>query len=466
MISTLMRILFSLSLLFVCYFDSYAQISAPAADHTDSTTYLNEDQLGKDPIFLFYSPGKNGWPIKGTLVANLEGTDSLNFRWYSFNETSLAFDQLLFSQDTVSSSTLSESTEDGYLVHIFNSKKNIDTAFYAWVFIDEFQISGISVYSSTCERMELKTNLQFDTDFIYHDRIEPTQELRFSNQIETVAWEATPEVSIPATLNPGFEAPTVETSYRITLTDRFGTTRTKNIDILKDMDDGNGNLYLKAVKADFSASRAFIPEGETDTTGQAPLKIMFINKSENNIDNHWVFYKHPDWQKDVNDTLLYESFLEEPIDSILYDKPPKVLFETGYDVALEVKGPKYIVSGEEQQCTDYLKKLSYIMVDSTSMPELPNVFTPNGDQLNEYFGFDPNKKPKSISKFSIKIYNRWGDKVYEYEDNTGDWSKPNGWKGDTRGFGLAKPGVYFYVIIAEGYNNRTYKKKGFVHLFR
>jgi flagellar hook assembly protein FlgD len=76
---------------------------------------------------------------------------------------------------------------------------------------------------------------------------------------------------------------------------------------------------------------------------------------------------------------------------------------------------------------------------------------------------------KSIRYFSVKIYNRWGNKVYEYEDNTGKWQelgndKP-GWDGTTRVGTKAKPGVYYYAIVAEGWDGRDFKVSGYVHIF-
>ncbi len=66
----------------------------------------------------------------------------------------------------------------------------------------------------------------------------------------------------------------------------------------------------------------------------------------------------------------------------------------------------------------------------------PNVFTPNGDGINDYF------QPfalEGILKYEMKIYDRWGQLQYETKDS-GKWNgnRPNG-----------KPcveGVYFFVL--------------------
>jgi gliding motility-associated-like protein len=64
---------------------------------------------------------------------------------------------------------------------------------------------------------------------------------------------------------------------------------------------------------------------------------------------------------------------------------------------------------------------------------IPNAFTPNGDGRNDVFliygwGF---------KNFSLKIYDRWGEKLFET-------TNPNvGWDGTYRGKAL-NPGVYVY----------------------
>lgn len=84
----------------------------------------------------------------------------------------------------------------------------------------------------------------------------------------------------------------------------------------------------------------------------------------------------------------------------------------------------------------------------------PNVFTPNGDEHNEYFAMerlDENGNLVSVlppdncqGRFeNIRIYNRWGTSVFTSSDRAFKWF------GDD-----APPGVYFYLIK---FSNRQYK---------
>ena len=109
------------------------------------------------------------------------------------------------------------------------------------------------------------------------------------------------------------------------------------------------------------------------------------------------------------------------------------------------------------QCADTVSLESYIVVDS-SLVDVPNVFTPNGDGMNDIFKV----KTRSLENFQGVILNRWGRKVYEWTDPQG------GWDGRIHGK-YATPGTYFYIITARGReknNPPRYVKKGAVMLIR
>jgi len=87
--------------------------------------------------------------------------------------------------------------------------------------------------------------------------------------------------------------------------------------------------------------------------------------------------------------------------------------------------------------------------------EVPNVFTPNDDGLNDEFRV----AYRSILKFKMWVFNRWGREVY-YSTDPG-----KGWNGKI-GNQNAATGVYFYVIEATGADGRKYDRKGSVNLLR
>lgn len=81
---------------------------------------------------------------------------------------------------------------------------------------------------------------------------------------------------------------------------------------------------------------------------------------------------------------------------------------------------------------------------------IPNVFTPNDDGFNDTFFFENlDQYPGS----GLKVYNRWGRKVYQSDDYKNDW------KGDK----LAD-GIYFFVLSVS--DPKQGVKTGHVTLFR
>lgn len=87
--------------------------------------------------------------------------------------------------------------------------------------------------------------------------------------------------------------------------------------------------------------------------------------------------------------------------------------------------------------------------------QVPDVFTPNGDGINDEFKV----AYKSLRTFKGIILNRWGRKVFQ-------WTDPSkGWDGNINGRPAAEGG-YFYVIEALGTDGIEYKLKGDITLLR
>ena len=85
--------------------------------------------------------------------------------------------------------------------------------------------------------------------------------------------------------------------------------------------------------------------------------------------------------------------------------------------------------------------------------EIPNVFTPNGDSINDVFKI---ATPNKCITYTIKIYDRWG--VLMFENGSGI-----SWDGKTNK-GLPVPaGTYYFILID---SNGTTVKTGFLTLLR
>ena len=88
--------------------------------------------------------------------------------------------------------------------------------------------------------------------------------------------------------------------------------------------------------------------------------------------------------------------------------------------------------------------------------EIPNIISPNGDGYNDYFEI----KYEGVNEVSLlRIYNRWGELVYE----TNDISKY--WNGTFKGQGL-NPGVYIYYLEGLCLDNEAFTKTGNVTILK
>lgn len=94
---------------------------------------------------------------------------------------------------------------------------------------------------------------------------------------------------------------------------------------------------------------------------------------------------------------------------------------------------------------------------SESSLQMPNAFSPNGDGINDVYRAKPGYK--SIVSFKAVIFNRWGQKLYEWDDPAG------GWDGKYRGREVAQ-GTYFVNVTAKGADGREFRIRRDVNLLR
>ncbi|TNE30724.1 MAG: T9SS type B sorting domain-containing protein [Bacteroidetes bacterium] len=90
---------------------------------------------------------------------------------------------------------------------------------------------------------------------------------------------------------------------------------------------------------------------------------------------------------------------------------------------------------------------------------VPNVFTPDGDGLNDFFKLRPGVNGSSLTQFTIKVYDRWGQLLFESSDI--DFA----WDGKYNGRGLTE-GVYFWVISSSSYCGSGVEQNGTVHILK
>ena len=104
-----------------------------------------------------------------------------------------------------------------------------------------------------------------------------------------------------------------------------------------------------------------------------------------------------------------------------------------------------LIEGEEEQEIITESKLSF-----------PNAFSPNGDGKNDKFIA---KECQNISELHAYIFNRWGQKLFDWTNSA------DGWDGTYNGKPVNE-GVYFLLCKAKGTDGKTYNIRKDVNLLR
>lgn len=187
-------------------------------------------------------------------------------------------------------------------------------------------------------------------------------------------------------------------------------------------------------------------ETSTSYSGSAPLTVVF----HANAENVGMYTPHYEWRfTKEGETQPYLVRYEEETEYTFTEAGSHriVLYATfinGNDTIAYTK--------------DYWQDAQPITIQiSESKLEMPNAFSPNGDGINDIYRAKNNYQ--SIVEFDAYIFNRWGQKIYEWHDPAG------GWDGKFNGKDV-KQGVYFVLVKAKGADGRKYNIKKDVNLLR
>mgnify|MGYP000896871458 FL=1 len=96
----------------------------------------------------------------------------------------------------------------------------------------------------------------------------------------------------------------------------------------------------------------------------------------------------------------------------------------------------------------------FIFIDDNDAIYIPNIFSPNGDQMNDILYVRG-----SFKWMELYIYDRWGEKVFESHDQA------DGWNGEFRGKSV-DPGVFAYYLKIEKFDGSVVRKQGNITLVR
>jgi len=189
-------------------------------------------------------------------------------------------------------------------------------------------------------------------------------------------------------------------------------------------------------------------EQTTSYTGSAPAVLLFeanaADDEEWNANYEWHFLHE-------NDTTPY---------LIRYEESTEYTFTESGSHIIQLWAT--FTKGEEK--VEYTKVYYYeeggsVLNVSISESDLsfPNAFSPNGDGINDTYKAKTGYK--SIVEFKATIFNRWGQKIYSWDDPAGEWDGTFNGK-------PVKQGVYFVLVKAKGADGREFNIKRDVNLLR
>ena len=176
-------------------------------------------------------------------------------------------------------------------------------------------------------------------------------------------------------------------------------------------------------------------ETRNDFSGQAPLSVSFR--------------ANPKDMEGLDPTYEWHFRMEGE------GKDMMVRYEENTDYTFTKAGKIYVTLyanlGNEERDSSRI-----CVTISESKLLMPNAFTPNGDTHNDVYKA---KEYQSIVEFHAYIFNRWGQKLFE-------WTNPaEGWDGNYNGSPV-KEGVYFVVVKARGADGIVYNIRKDVNLLR
>ncbi|MBK7133255.1 MAG: gliding motility-associated C-terminal domain-containing protein [Bacteroidales bacterium] len=392
---------------------SEAQLSAPGMSAIRYSSYPSAP-TANDPVFIYCNTSGTQ---QGALTANSPGgTGPFNFTWNKWSDITKSFSEFIKTETGVFTSSLTNLDEGGYRVTVSGGYSGTLTG---WIHIDK-PFSLAQLQNRTCDYVALKGKAAIDT-FYYRDPANGIS-IKLPNKVKFL-WTSDPISSIPFPdfeINPQtFLPPLVDVTYKLHVSDSFGCI-------------SESSFFYESihVKAEFSVD----PD-----KGEAPLEVSFTDKSIRGDIYKWEF-------GDGKDSI---SDLKNP-DPHIYYKPGE------YSVKLTIESPLH--------CIDSMR-FDKIVVDPSDL-EVPNVFTPNGDGLNDYFMV----KKTSLRRISVEIFSRSGIKVYSFFGEGEALRTWQGWDGNINNSSIkAAPGIYFYLVRGYGWDDIDWngeEYRGFFYLYR
>lgn len=383
------------------------------------------------------------------------------FEWSKLDTISYTYNIILLKEDSVLTSEITSSERNGYRLRITNAA-GFDTTYYFWYFKNaiSFKLKKdkdgyVPQLNSFCDYVDLEYDSARITEFFpYYNAeaskwdtlknavkdtasVSPASDI-FVNQKETIK-------NLVRVMNPPIE----ESTFTCFVRDLYGAetsddVKYKPIRVEAKMDTTFiMNELLEKIMNDPETDKLKpqVFDDENAYKNYSPVTIEFGNETKNAETFVWYMGDGDTVEtKTLTETFRHTYYLSDGTAS----KDYKI----------------WLVASNDFGCIDSISET--IKVTEPKI-EVPNVFTPNGDKINQYFVI----KTASIKYYRITIYSKSGKIVYK-----GEGPDIYNFKWDGKiGSSDASPGIYYYTLIYQIWdktssidNNKV--SHGFFYLYR
>ena len=179
----------------------------------------------------------------------------------------------------------------------------------------------------------------------------------------------------------------------------------------------------------------------SNISGSASVVLNQMPEAFINIEEFTLYIGDTLYLELLNNYTIYQWYNQN--DELISDNSILNVFE---------QGEYYVFVIDENGCSDYSNS-TVVNVVPRSEIFVPNSFTPNSDKHNELFIIHG----QNIKSFSLKVFDRWGDLLFESNNINKYWD----------GFYLGKKveqNKYMYQIDIIGEDNIPFSKSGIINV--
>lgn len=233
----------------------------------------------------------------------------------------------------------------------------------------------------------------------------------------------------------------------------------------------NANQYLWDF-GDGTTSTEPNPKHEYRQAGSYTVKLLSFNNSCGTIDSTMATYRFTA-RDEVNDFFFEYEPCGDSTDVLLEARGLGFqVYEWSFSDGSSSEGKsvhhvlpskgKFDIqlTSKDTLCNrEFMSTQTIELISGTAGFQVANVFTPNGDGVNDEFGLIGSYNHEDFEGFGLKVFNRWGSQVFEAQ------GPQDFWDGTFEGRSLDE-GVYYYLLSFTDECGGEGEKKGYIHLSR